>query len=202
MDVLESDDAVAGDVADRRRRERAPPLRRRRRPPPPRGRKARPVGVLPVSGTSSSAERRRQRLGARGGRVVVVPRARKRRALPLGRKKKRLLLREAPGVLVEVLPEELRHDDEVLAGVEVVHEPHHAPFVDVLARLVQVPQQLDFVDRLVEEVLVILDHFQAHPPRSCWRSCWRTWRTWRIWRPSSEGEASASGRRGFFLLPG
>ena len=64
--------------------------------------------------------------------------------------------------LVEILLQQLGHDEQVLLAVEEVDEPQHVVLVGVASR-VDILQQLDLVQRLVEEVLVVLDHLQTDP---------------------------------------
>ena len=62
---------------------------------------------------------------------------------------------------VEVVLEQLRDDEEVLLVVEVLAQPQDVVRVRVALR-VDVAQQLDLVERLVQEVLGVLDDLEAH----------------------------------------
>jgi hypothetical protein len=64
--------------------------------------------------------------------------------------------------LVQVLLEQLRHDEQVLLAVEEVDQPQYVVVVGVAVG-VDVLQQLDLIQGLVEEVLVVLDHLETHP---------------------------------------
>mmetsp|Transcript_55807 Transcript_55807/g.155600 ORF Transcript_55807/g.155600 Transcript_55807/m.155600 type:complete len:326 (-) Transcript_55807:1149-2126(-) len=63
--------------------------------------------------------------------------------------------------LVQVVPQQLRNNDQVLLVVEVVVEAEDAVLVNI-AVYIDVLQQLDFIQRLVEEVLVVLDDLHAN----------------------------------------
>lgn len=63
--------------------------------------------------------------------------------------------------LVQVLLQQFRHDEQMLLAVKEINQPQDMMFVGIATR-VDVLQQLDFVERLVEEVLVVLDHLQTH----------------------------------------
>mmetsp|Transcript_126574 Transcript_126574/g.269976 ORF Transcript_126574/g.269976 Transcript_126574/m.269976 type:complete len:387 (+) Transcript_126574:721-1881(+) len=62
--------------------------------------------------------------------------------------------------LVEIVAQQLGHDDEVLLVVEVIIQAQHAVLIDVAIHI-DVLQQLDLIQGLVEEVLVVLDDLHA-----------------------------------------
>lgn len=59
--------------------------------------------------------------------------------------------------VIQILPQQFRHDEKMFLVVEEVEESQHVIVVSVASR-VDVLQQLDFIERLVEELLVVLDH--------------------------------------------
>mmetsp|Transcript_5455 Transcript_5455/g.16157 ORF Transcript_5455/g.16157 Transcript_5455/m.16157 type:complete len:242 (-) Transcript_5455:140-865(-) len=63
--------------------------------------------------------------------------------------------------LVEVVPKQLRDDDEMFFVIEVVIQTEHAVLVNVPVHI-NVLQQLDLVERLVKKVLVVLDDLHAN----------------------------------------
>mmetsp|Transcript_49500 Transcript_49500/g.125769 ORF Transcript_49500/g.125769 Transcript_49500/m.125769 type:complete len:271 (-) Transcript_49500:1004-1816(-) len=65
------------------------------------------------------------------------------------------------GELVQVVPQQLGDDDQVLLVVEVIDHSQAVLFVDVLRIGIDQFQEFDLVERLVDEVLVVLDDFHA-----------------------------------------
>ena len=66
------------------------------------------------------------------------------------------------GILVQVVSQQLCHDDQVFLVVKVVDHFQKVLFVQVLAVADDESQQLDFVNALVEVVFVVFDDLHAH----------------------------------------
>ena len=65
-------------------------------------------------------------------------------------------------VLVQVVSEQLCHDEEMLFVVEEIDQLEQILLVQVIAVGIDIPKKLDLVDRLVEVVLVVFYNLHAH----------------------------------------
>ena len=66
------------------------------------------------------------------------------------------------GVLVQVVSEQLCHNEKMFLMIEEVDQLEQILLVQVLTIGVDVSQELNFVNRLVEVILVVLDNLHAH----------------------------------------
>lgn len=65
-------------------------------------------------------------------------------------------------VLIQVVSQQLSHNEEMFFVVEVVDKLKEVLFVEVLAVCVDVAEQFNLINTLVEIVLVVLDNLHAH----------------------------------------
>ena len=65
------------------------------------------------------------------------------------------------GILIEVISQELCHDEQVLLVIEEVNELQQVLGVEVIAVGIYIPQELDLINRLIEVVLVVLNNLHA-----------------------------------------
>ena len=65
-------------------------------------------------------------------------------------------------VFIQIVAQQLCHDEQMLLVVEEVNQPEQVLPIEILAVSVNVPQKLDFINGLVEVVLVVLNDLHAH----------------------------------------
>eukprot|EP00419_Tripos_fusus_P039763 CAMPEP_0172767492 /NCGR_PEP_ID=MMETSP1074-20121228/183004_1 /TAXON_ID=2916 /ORGANISM="Ceratium fusus, Strain PA161109" /LENGTH=147 /DNA_ID=CAMNT_0013602751 /DNA_START=576 /DNA_END=1016 /DNA_ORIENTATION=- len=67
-----------------------------------------------------------------------------------------------PGKVVKVFLQKLCHNDEMLLVVKVINQPQTVLLINRWSTSVDQPQKLDFVKRLIKQLLTVLDYLHAH----------------------------------------